>query len=96
MGEYPAGIPGHDDTFIIGELYTAKHENEFSWAMGQLDDYEGVNVEAGEMQLFRRELAEVYINNGLEQAWIYWYNGDISGRPSIDSGDLMEYLQQKK
>jgi gamma-glutamylcyclotransferase (GGCT)/AIG2-like uncharacterized protein YtfP len=96
LGDYPAGIPAGEDTFITGELYTANHENEFSWAIGQLDDYEGVNVEAGEVQLFRRELAEVYINNGFEKAWIYWYNGDISGRPLIDSGDLMEYLQQKK
>ena len=96
MGNYPAGIPTNENTFIAGELYAAKGEAEFSWAIGQLDDYEGVNVEPDEMQLFRRELTEVYSNNTVTHAWIYWYNGDVSGRPLIASGDLMEYLQQKK
>ncbi|MBK5270002.1 MAG: gamma-glutamylcyclotransferase, partial [Bacteroidia bacterium] len=56
LGSYPAGIPSHDDNFIIGELYEIKEKSEFPWAIGQLDDYEGVNVESDEMQLYRREL----------------------------------------
>ena len=32
MGSYPAGVPTTDDSFIIGELYQAKNEHEFSWA----------------------------------------------------------------
>ncbi|MFI5134064.1 MAG: gamma-glutamylcyclotransferase [Chitinophagales bacterium] len=96
MGSYPAGIPVNDNTFIAGELYSAKGEAEFSWAIGQLDDYEGANVEPDEMQLFRRELTEVYFDSKISHAWVYWYNGDISGKPLIASGDLMQYLQQKK
>ena len=96
MGEYPAAIPTSENIFIVGELYTIKQENEFAWAIGQLDDYEGLNVEAGEVQLYRRELTEVYFDNQVTHAWIYWYNADVSGRPSIDSGDLIQYLQQKK
>lgn len=96
MGSYPAGISTNDDSFIIGELYRANEENEFSWAIGQLDDYEGVTVEPGEVKLYRREITEVYINNQVTSAWIYWYNGDVSGRPLITSGDLIQYLQQKK
>jgi len=57
MGEYPAAIPTNDDGFIQGELYQIKNEAEFSWAIGQLDDYEGVTPEPGEEQLYRRELA---------------------------------------
>lgn len=95
MGSYPAGVPGVDDTFIIGELYQAKNEHEFSWAIGQLDDYEGVSVEADEIQLYRREVVEVHINEKTTTAWIYWYNGDTSGRTVIDSGDMMEYLKNK-
>ena len=45
LGSYPAGIKTNDNTFIVGELYTIKSENEFAWAIGQLDDYEGVTVE---------------------------------------------------
>src|SRR5687767_13073244 len=101
MGSYPAGIPTNDNCFITGELYNAKGENEFSWAIGQLDDYEGVSVEPDEMQLFRRELTEVLINpqegtdNQVSHAWIYWFNGDVSGRTLISSGDLMDYLKNK-
>jgi gamma-glutamylcyclotransferase (GGCT)/AIG2-like uncharacterized protein YtfP len=96
MGSYPGGVPANEDAFIIGELYKIQDESEFSWAMGQLDDYEGVNVESDEVQLYRRELTDVFINNEIIAAWIYWYNGDVSGRPVIASGDLMEYLQEKK
>jgi gamma-glutamylcyclotransferase (GGCT)/AIG2-like uncharacterized protein YtfP len=95
MGSYPAGIPTNDNHFIIGELYQIKHENEFSWAIGQLDDYEGMSVEPDEVQLYRREITEVHFNGQLTHAWIYWYNGDVSGRTVIDSGDLMQYLQNK-
>lgn len=95
MGSYPAGIGTSDDSFIIGELYQAKNEHEFSWAIGQLDDYEGVSVEADEIQLYRREVAGVHINSQVTDAWIYWYNGDVTGRPLIASGDMIEYLNKK-
>jgi gamma-glutamylcyclotransferase (GGCT)/AIG2-like uncharacterized protein YtfP len=96
MGSYPAGVPTKENIYIVGELYQAKNEHEFSWAIGQLDDYEGVDVEFDEVQLYRREVTEVNFNNGITHAWIYWYNGDVNGRPVITSGDLMEYMQKKK
>lgn len=96
LGEYPAAAPVQDDSFIIGELYIIKDENEFSWAIAQLDDYEGVVVEAGEQPLYRREIVDVFFNDAIVPAWIYWYNGDVSGKPIIESGDVMQYLSQKK
>ena len=96
MGSYPAGIATNDNHFIVGELYRVNQENEFSWAIGQLDDYEGVTVEPDEIQLYRREITEVYINGQMTHAWIYWYNGDASGRPVIASGDILEYMQHRK
>lgn len=96
MGSYPAGVSTEDDNYIIGELYQAKNEHEFSWAIGQLDDYEGVSVEPDEVQLYRREPTTVFINNQETTAWIYWYNGDIKGKPFIASGDMLEYLSAKK
>jgi gamma-glutamylcyclotransferase (GGCT)/AIG2-like uncharacterized protein YtfP len=96
LGSYPAGVPANDESFIIGELYTIKHEPEFSWAIGQLDDYEGVTVEPDEIQLYKRELVDVHINDSVVQAWIYWYNRSVDGRPFIESGDLIQYLQQKE
>lgn len=93
-GEYPAAIPVEEDSFIKGELYLIKNENEFSWAIAQLDDYEGVVVEKDEQPLYRREMADVYINDAIVPAWIYWYNGDLSGKSLISSGDIMDYLKR--
>ncbi|HXL56061.1 MAG TPA: gamma-glutamylcyclotransferase family protein [Chitinophagaceae bacterium] len=96
MGDYPAAAPVTGESFIIGELYTIKNEEEFLWAIEQLDDYEGLHVEEGEKPLFRREITDVYISeNKKTQAWVYWFNGDATGKPVIASGDVLEYLQQK-
>ena len=96
LGEYPAAIPVESAIFIKGELYTAKNQQEFSWAIGQLDDYEGVNVETGEVPLYLRKVSAVYINDKVVDAWVYWYNGDVTGKPVIESGDVLDYLNNKK
>lgn len=96
LGEYPAAVPSTEDKFIIGELYSITNKSEFSWAIGQLDDYEGVTVEDDEEKLYYRDLAEVLINDSSTRAWMYWYNGDVSGRPQIESGDVLQYIRDKK
>jgi gamma-glutamylcyclotransferase (GGCT)/AIG2-like uncharacterized protein YtfP len=95
MGSYPAAVPSEGDEFITGELYRAKEEGEFPWAIAQLDDYEGVNVEGDEAQLYRREVAEIQTGTETVMAWMYWYSGDVSGKPHIASGDVIEYLKSK-
>lgn len=95
MGNYPAALPSNDESFIIGELYKIKNENEFSWAMGQLDDYEGIDPEFDEVQLYRRDLTDVFFNDQPIKAWIYWYTGNVSGKPVVASGDIMEYIKNK-
>lgn len=96
LGEYAAGVADADNDFIIGELYKIKKENEFSWAIGQLDDYEGMTVETGETPLYRRALADVIIGNDSVPAWVYFYFGDVTGKPRVTSGDILEYLSKKK
>ena len=95
MGDYPAAMPTTADKWIIGELYTINNPAEFSWAIAQLDDYEGLNVEQGETALYTRDTTTVYLPDQSVSAWIYWFNGDVSGSPQINCGDLLEYLQQK-
>lgn len=95
MGDYPAAVPGNAETWITGELYTIQQAAEFPWAIGQLDDYEGINGEANEPVLYAREKATVYLNDTAIEAWIYWYKGDISSKPRIECGDLLVYMQQK-
>jgi len=96
LGNYPAAKPTDEDKFIIGELYKIRNENEFSWAIGQLDDYEGVDVSFDETQLYRRDITEVHIANNITNAWIYWYHGDVNDKPVIESGDVLLYMEQKK
>jgi gamma-glutamylcyclotransferase (GGCT)/AIG2-like uncharacterized protein YtfP len=95
MGSYPAARPTDNDAFIIGELYQLNNENEFSWAFGQLDDYEGVAPGEDEEPLYKREVTTVHINGKTEQAWIYWYIGDVTGHPVVASGDVLQFKQQK-
>ncbi len=93
MGSYPAAVPAEEDAFIKGELYAIRNPAELSWAIGQLDDYEGVSPEAGEPQLYRREAVEALADGRPVMAWIYWYNGSIEGRPLIASGSILEYIK---
>ena len=96
LGDYPAAVPINESSYIVGELYQLKEDQDFYWVMAQLDDYEGINTEPGEPTLYRREITTVYIKDKSVEAWIYWYNGDVTGRPHIASGDVLEYIKQKK
>ena len=97
IGSYPVCTSTLDNSFIIGELYKLNDEKYFSWAFGQLDDYEGVIAEQGEQPLYHRELTRVYKDDGTTtEAWMYLYNGDVTGKPVIASGDVLEYTRSKK
>lgn len=95
MGEYPAAIPTDSEQYIVGELYRINNADEFSWSMAQLDDYEGLNAEAGETPLYRREMTHVYAGDWSATAWVYWFNGNTDNRSRIESGDVLAYMHQK-
>jgi len=94
LGNYPAAIPTQENNFIVGELYKIKNEAEFNVGMAQLDDYEGLLVEADETPLYRRELTLVFLEGSFTKAWIYWYNETIENTTCIVSGDILEHLKQ--
>lgn len=97
MGDFPAAVPANEEHYIIGELYQISRPDELPWAMAQLDDYEGLHTENNEPALYKREQVQIYLKNGqTTNAWIYWYNGRITDEKLISSGDVLEYLQQKK
>lgn len=96
LGNHPVATPTNENHFIKGELYKIKDHNEFSFAIGQLDDYEGVNPESDETALYRREMTKVFRDDESSvDAWIYWYNGDVADKPVIASGDVIDYVQSK-
>ncbi len=80
-----------NNSFIKGELYTLNDEHDFSYVIGQLDDYEGLIVEQGEKPAYRRELTTVYKDDGeITDAWIYWFNGDVRGKSIATSGNIVD------
>ncbi len=97
LGHNPVATPTSENHFIKGELYRIINEDEFSFAIGQLDDYEGVTAEADETLFYQREIATVYKEDASEvYAWIYWYKGNVEGKPRIASGDVLEYIHSAK
>ncbi len=94
-GDYPVAKPTEEEKFIIGELYAINNAEEFDYAIGQLDDYEGLFPEEGELPLYKRETVTVILNNQKHAAWIYWFNGDVHGLEEIASGDVLQYMQEK-
>jgi len=82
---------GDGTSFIEGELFKLNDEHDFSYVFGQLDDYEGLVVEQGERPLYRRELIKVYAPGEADiNAWIYWYNGDVTGKPVITAENIVD------
>ncbi len=94
-GEYPVAVPTAEEHFITGELYIVNNPEEFNWAMEQLDDYEGINVEVGEKPMYRREKVEVFQNGQASPAWVYWFNQGVAHMAKIETGDVLKYLQEK-
>ena len=84
-----------EENFIIGEIFTLKNEEEFSWAFEQLDDYEGLHVLPGEQSLYQRKLVEVISEGKTETSWVYWYNGNVEGLQKIETEDLLEFLKNE-
>lgn len=97
LGAYPAAVPSNDNHQIVGELYTIIHKDEFEYAIAQLDDYEGVDASYDQTALYKRDITSVKMEDGTTlKAWIYWYTGDIEGKPVVESGDVLEYIKSKK
>ncbi|MEO6538707.1 MAG: gamma-glutamylcyclotransferase family protein [Ferruginibacter sp.] len=92
---HPVAVPCNEDSFITGELYVVNNPDEFKWVVDQLDDYEGLNVEAGETPLYRRETVQVFQEGMSSASWIYWYNGSVAQMKEITTGDVLNYLQQQ-
>lgn len=96
LGNNIIGVPTSENMFIKGELYRIKNEDEFSWAFAQLDDYEGIDVEQGEIPSYIRCTTTAYVNNLQMETWVYWFNQPIEYGKLITSGDLLAYLREKK
>ncbi len=95
MGNYPVATATADEKFIVGELYEVLDSKAFDFVIAQIDDYEGVYSEDDEAVLYKRVLADVFVNDKTTKAWVYWYCGNVNNKPVVAGGDVLEYFNEK-
>ena len=96
MGTFPVGTSVDTGRIIKGELYEIRNPIELSFILAQLDDYEGLYPDDGEEVYYRRDLTDATTSDGeVVSAWIYWYDRDVSGKPIIESDNMIDYLEGK-
>jgi gamma-glutamylcyclotransferase (GGCT)/AIG2-like uncharacterized protein YtfP len=83
LGEYPGALKSNSSgARVIGEVYRLPNPKP---ALRILDEYEGVGAVTS---VFRREVAEVTIENGERvNTWSYWLSQPPRHRQRIKSGD---------
>lgn len=96
MDTYPVVTSKDTGRLIKGELYEINNPLEFSFAMAQLDDYEGLYPEEGQEADYEREAVDVNFNGETITAWVYWYKKDVTGKPVVESGDMLQYAKANK
>ena len=77
--------------FVYGSLRSGFRNPAYAY----LTQFFHLLGEAGEKPMYKREVVIAFQNGEPLPAWIYWYNGEVTGLPVIASGDVMDYLQQK-
>lgn len=80
---------------LTGDVYELNDPEDFKWVAVQLDDYEGLNVEAGETPLYKRELVSIDLDGKPAQAWIYWYNRPVADFIELDAAEIAAYLKEQ-
>jgi gamma-glutamylcyclotransferase (GGCT)/AIG2-like uncharacterized protein YtfP len=81
LGPFPAFVRS-DDMEVRGELVTLANP---AHTIPSLDDIEG---NWGSNPLYRREMIDVRTETGdVIPAWVYVYNRNTEGFPTIESGD---------
>lgn len=91
LGEYPGAVVSDDASDTVkGELYLLHNKS----IIGSLDEYEGYEEMNPDASLFIRNIVSVTLPDGiLEQAFIYLYNSDVSGKSLIWPGDYFLFKQ---
>jgi gamma-glutamylcyclotransferase (GGCT)/AIG2-like uncharacterized protein YtfP len=90
LGIYPAAVPAPEGR-VWGEVFEML-DPEF--VLSALDEIEGYRIAEPDNSLYvRREVPVQLADDGVEQAWVYFYNAPLGRAPQITSGDYLEYLK---
>lgn len=90
LGDYPS-ISSSNDSQVFGEIYEIDAE-----ILSILDKIEGFSPKNVQQSLYiRRQVVVKGITmNGNHDAWTYFFNGDLSNKKMITSGDYRRYVQE--
>jgi gamma-glutamylcyclotransferase (GGCT)/AIG2-like uncharacterized protein YtfP len=80
LGAYPGLVTGPGE--VEAELYALRDPA----LLPRLDAYEGYRPGDPGGSLFVRRALPVTIEGRTRDAWVYYYNGPVDGRPRITSG----------
>lgn len=84
---YPGLIPEPGGALVHGEVFKLPADSDL-WEA--LDAYEGVGKGFDKPYEYERRLAKVQLANHEIEAWVYFYNWDVSGKRHITSGRFVE------
>lgn len=85
IGRYPGAVKDRSGREVIGDVFQVSDPGA---VFKVLDRYEG--------EEFVRRKGKVRMRRGGElNAWIYWYDPDVSGRTPIKHKDYLNYLKNK-
>jgi gamma-glutamylcyclotransferase (GGCT)/AIG2-like uncharacterized protein YtfP len=93
LGIYPAAVPTHDGSTVLGEVYEMLDP---AVVLAALDEIEGYRAAEPERSLYTRVLTDVALDDGRQvQAWAYFYNAPLGRAQRIASGNYLEHLNVK-
>jgi gamma-glutamylcyclotransferase (GGCT)/AIG2-like uncharacterized protein YtfP len=87
LGRYPGMMEARtDEDWVKGDLYRMPDDQDQS--LLELDRYE--NAESPLPAFFERQVAAVVAEDGTRQeAWIYWFRGNVNEEQRIANGDWL-------
>ena len=91
--KFPGAIRSLDPSDSVrGEVYRLESPRA---VLPRLDEYEDFDPGDPHGSLYRRELADVVLDDGrVVRAWLYLYNRPVDGLPRVSSGDYREMLRR--
>jgi gamma-glutamylcyclotransferase (GGCT)/AIG2-like uncharacterized protein YtfP len=94
IGDYPGAIKTKSGNEIVGDVFLVSDPEK---VFKILDKYEGYSSDKVDTSEFVRTRNKVQLKSGKQlNAWIYWYNNELEGKPRIKYKDYFNYLKTKK
>lgn len=93
VGHYPGAIyDSRSDEKVFGDIILLENTEE---VFKKLDAYEGVGLEYAQPNEYLRKVVEVFMEDQTLKCWAYLYNHSVYRLKKIDSGNYVQYLQNR-